>query len=224
MGFLNWFKSLFSEKKEEETLEKKREPVDYEVVRLLESYTIEPEILSLEQIYNTAESIQNYIYNLNKDIETIKKQEKIGVKYLESSISKIKRIVENTLELENQIKQLIEHYHNPILNILKKVNEIKNDDRIENQINKIKENKQKLEELCNLLKSFIIFEGIFENTSDNMEEIEQNFKSKVLSEDINGKFKDLKKELNSVIIGQTGLKESINYNILKDIEKLLFED
>ena len=96
MGFLNWFKSLFSEKKEEETLEKKREPVDYEVVRLLESYTIEPEILSLEQIYNTAESIQNYIYNLNKDIETIKKQEKIGVKYLESSISKIKRIVENT--------------------------------------------------------------------------------------------------------------------------------
>jgi hypothetical protein len=223
MGLISWFKGLFSEKEEEQVVEEKKEPVDYEVVRLLESYDVKEEIESLEKVYNVSESIQNYVHNLQRDLENIRKEEKANLSKLDSSILKIRKIVENILELENQLAQLIEHYHNPIIEILKKVNEIKNDERIAKQIEELETHKEKLKALCNLLKTFVEFQGMFDEEVE-LETLQKDFETRVLHGNIYERFRDLKNELTSIITGTNGLKTKINIDILKDIEKILYEE
>lgn len=223
MGLMDWLKSLFSEKREEQVVEEKKEPVDYEVVRLLESYDVKEELESLEKIYNVSESIQNYIQNLNRDLENIRKEEKANLSKLDSSMLKIRKIVENTLELENQLTQLKEHYHEPIIEILTKVNKIKNDDRITKQIEDLEEHKKKLTEFCEKLKSFLEFQGMFDEEVE-LETLQKEFESKVLYGNLYERFRDLREEITELIIGNNGLKSKINVDILKDIEKILYED
>ena len=123
---MGWLSKLFKRKEKLVIVE---EPVhdvneDYEVVALLESFNVEKSELEIKKIESLAEGLETYFASMIKDVS------KVGTFKDESQLAfvftKLKRMVQNALELRNLLEQLVDFYHAPLLDILIQVNEKKN--------------------------------------------------------------------------------------------------
>jgi len=210
---------VFSSKKDE-----KEEPKDYEIVNLLESCDIDPDILALDDTIQLTEALSRYLTNLSIDLGTIKREGTLDLKRLNSSIQKIRKIAEDASELSNQLEQLITHYHDPLLERLKKIYDIKQDERVIKIISKLEEHKELLKNTATKLKESIIYDEMFSIESRSIDSLEKDLREKIESESFTDKFKELKKEIDTNILGQKGIRVMINPELPAKINKLLYED
>lgn len=219
MGLWSRLIQVFSSKKDE-----KEEPKDYEIVNLLESCDIDPDILALDDTIQLTEALSRYLTNLSIDLGTIKREGTLDLKRLNSSIQKIRKIAEDASELSNQLEQLITHYHDPLLERLKKIYDIKQDERVIKIISKLEEHKELLKNTATKLKESIIYDEMFSIESRSIDSLEKDLREKIESESFTDKFKELKKEIDTNILGQKGIRVMINPELPAKINKLLYED
>ena len=211
---MGWFRDLF---KKEEVVEEPEIPAeDYEVVHLLESYDVERKDLELDKIDSTSETIISYAGGLIKDVSSLSKIKEASE--LAFVFSKVKRLSENALELNNLLDQLVSYYFDPILEVLKKVDEKKDVKRF---IKRLEKQKVSLEDLAKALNSFIVYYGVLDPDKRDVEEIKMEFNDKKFRSDFLNLLTNVKDDVFDLII-KKDIKNKLDVDILEHVNEEVF--
>ncbi len=232
MGFLDKIKRLFTE--EQIPLEKVSEVVgekivdsdniqfsnaslissNNEMLEMLNSFKIDFSSLALDRIESEAETLNNYIKGLIKDLSSYEdfKHEKDRIKTIISAIGgKIKAISNHGLELKNLLASLEDHYYVPILDLLKKANKKKNSLDITKIISDLENDLKLVRGLDTSLTKVIAYHKLFnpEKNDKHSEAIEKEAAKRIIHGDLNALVDDL---LVVVVNKSLGIKNKIENN------------
>jgi hypothetical protein len=212
---MGWFSRLFRKKEEVQEL---LPPVeDYELVTLLSSYSVDRQDLELVKLESVAEIVANYSEGLIKDVNLlgeVKEESELAFVF-----TKVKKLGENALELNNLIENLIQYYHDPILEVLHKVQEQKDVGKF---IDSLGNQKKIFEELAATLNSFIVYYGILNPEQRGVADIKKEFNSKKFRKDFLDLLVSVKEDVHRHIIFPD-LKNTLNIDFLDSVADEVFD-
>jgi len=214
MGAFTWLINIFN--KSEERAEAQVPNEDYAIVNLLESYSIEESELELDKIQSISEGIVSYVDALIKDVAKITKiKDEAELAFV---FTKVKKVSENALELNNLLEQLVSYYYDPIIKILEQVNEKKGVALFLEVMNRSKSN---IDKLTQLLNSFIVYDDLLNPEKRVIEEIGKEFENKKFKDDFVKSLVEVRELIDQIILSPD-LKHSLNLKILDTVKDEVF--
>lgn len=162
-----------------------------ELSELLNSISINLEYLALDRLQSESETISSYVKALLKDLSAYQdfKNEKNKVEDAIRGIGgKIRVIAVHCLELKNLLGNLEEHYYNPILDVLKKVNEKLNKEEMTKLISKIEADLDLVKELDAQITRIGGYDALFNSAKNPQykDEIEKEVTKRMIHGELNG--------------------------------------
>lgn len=247
MGFLDKIKNLFRKnenvsvddvkkvtgevtgEKEETLIEEKKSEFDQSVEKselfdVLNSVNIDITYLALDRIENEADTVANYVKGLIKDLGTYNdfKDDKQKMEVAVRGIGgKIKQIAIHGLELKNLLANLEDHYYEPAIETLKKVNEKVNKEEIAKLIENTENDLKLAQELDSQITKVVGYDGLFnpDKNSKYKEEIDKEAIKRIVHGDLQAL---LDKLLNLIVNRSLGIKSKIEKeNPLEKAKKFL---
>lgn len=209
MGLFNFFK-----KKEEKT---KQEPEDYEVVRLLHSYDVGAEALSLSEIINHSEAILVYL----DDVLGVISDKKVDLVVIEMFSRKLNTIIKNGMDIKNLLEYLIKAYHEPTLKILNKVLEIKSSELVICEFNNLEKHKNLIMKLVESLNALVAYRALLK--FESLEEIGKTINKALKSTEMLQDLRDVKHGIADAILNnESGLSKNVHPDVLKHLHEEIY--
>ncbi|MBI2148445.1 hypothetical protein HYU23_02100 [Candidatus Woesearchaeota archaeon] len=194
-----------------------------ELIGILDSYKIDNKDFALEKIQSEAETIHTYVKGLVKDLNSYQdfKNEKEKIEHVIKSIgSKIKLITNHGLELKNLIANLENHYYEPLIDNIRKVNEKAKKEEIKNLISDLEHDKNLMKTLDTQITKVVGYNELF-NPDKNpkfKEDIEKEATKRVVHGDLNDLLNRILEAVTDRVISAKSKIEKIDYiKIIKDM-------
>lgn len=219
MGF---FVNLFKRKEEKvEVVENSPETIkDYELVNLLDSFQVTASELRVGEIETLSETVKSYLNGFLRELEFLKEAEK---KDVEKSLTKIKQIVVNALELNNLLDQLVHYYHDQVLDVLNKVNKEKMNPEIAGLIEIYEKHKKNIGKVREDLNMFIVYDELFNPEKNSIEGIQNELRKKLDSGELYDVITRIVRSLDENVLDKfSGVKPKIDLDIMKKAKDILF--
>ena len=158
---------MFWNKKEEETVQEDTVSIN-EIKRMLNSL---PRFrFDLEKVEQEALTTQTYLKKIVKDsADYINAKDEQNLLQAEKRvIAKIKYLTTHAELLKNSLEQLDKEYYEVALVLLKKIEEIKKESRIQDISRALEKNKEKIDEIILLITRIVEYDQLF-NPENNLE-------------------------------------------------------
>ena len=186
------------------------------LLEILDSVKINNNDFALEKIQGEAETISSYVKGLIKDLvlhQDFKNEKDKQEQIINSIGKKIKLINNHGMELKNLLANLEDHYYNPLINTLKKVNEKAKKDEIKKLVDNLELDLNLVKILDTNITKVIGYNELFnpEKNPDHKDEIEREAVKRVVHGDLN---ELLNKILTAIVDRSIGIKakiEKVNY-------------
>lgn len=212
MGLFSWLKG---EKKPSEV----KEPQEYELVRLLSSYEVTAEDLSLSAIHANAEALEIYL----DEVLILLGNKKFDLGLLNGILTKLSVVIKNGLELNNLLTYLGDSYYRNVIDILTKVIEIKSSITVEERLKSLEEHRVGIDKLRFGLNSLIAYSSL--SRVEEVAEIEKELKKIIKETSLIQDLRDIKLYIKEYILNaETGLYQNVNPKILEVMNHVIYSE
>ena len=194
------------------------------LLEILNAIKINMDDLALDKMQGEAETISSYVKGLIKDLSSHQDflNEKDRLEQIIKSIGgKIKVITNHSLELKNLLASLEDHYHTPIIQVLKNVNEESNKEEIQKLITDLENDLNLVKTLETDLTKVIGYNELFnpDKNPQYKDDIEKEAKKRIVHGDLNKLIGGL---LNVIIDRSLSVKTKIEkINPIESAKKLI---
>jgi hypothetical protein len=212
MGLFSWLKG---EKKPSDV----REPEEYEIVRLLGSYEVTSEDLSLSSIQANAEALELYL----EDVLNLLGNKTFDLRILNAILTKLSVIIKNGLELNNLLTYLQDSYYKNVLEILNKVFDIKASESVEKRLKSLEIHRDGINKLRFGLNSLIAYSSL--SKVEDVQEIQKELKRIIKETSLIQDLRDIKLYIKEYILSaEEGLYQNVNPKILEVMGHVIYSE
>lgn len=194
-----------------------------ELLQLLDSIKIDVRDLALDRIESEAETISSYAKGLIKDL-VIYQDFKNEKERLENTIKaiggKIRVIKNHGLELKNLLAILEDHYYNPIIGVLKSINEKSKNDKIQKMIDDLEKDLNLVTDFDAKITRVVGYNELF--SSDKNPKYKEEIEKEAIRRIVHGDLNDLLDIILLAVDRTLGLKAKIEKsNPLENVKNLI---